>query len=61
MKCQTCKKRKVDIEYAESALDWSHGFKKMICNECYLEILLTKKKNLDKTIKGLKQKLGGKK
>lgn len=39
MKCEKCKKGKAVITYAESILDYSHGFTKEICRKCYIEII----------------------
>lgn len=34
-KCTRCKKNKATITFANSMLDWTHGFAKRICQECY--------------------------
>jgi len=33
--CVRCKKNKATITYANSILDWTHGFAQRICKECY--------------------------
>lgn len=38
-KCQICKTRKVKINYAESMLDYTHGFKTPMCRQCYVQML----------------------
>ena len=39
VKCIECKDRKAIIEFSEGYLDWSHGFIKKICRECYIEMI----------------------
>jgi hypothetical protein len=36
--CARCHKNKGTITYAESILDWNHGFSEFICMECYNKI-----------------------
>jgi len=49
-KCHICKKRKVKINYAESLLDYTHGFKMPMCRQCYVimleEKIITTKENI---------------
>jgi len=33
--CERCKKNKATITFTESVLNWLHGFKEEICQECY--------------------------
>jgi hypothetical protein len=36
--CARCHKNKATITYAESVLNWSHGYSELICQECYDKI-----------------------
>jgi len=51
-KCEICEKREGVLDYSESVIDYTHGFKRNICRECYIEIL---KKQLVKIKSGLKE------
>ena len=33
--CVRCHKNKATMDYANSVLEWSHGFGERICQECY--------------------------
>lgn len=37
IKCEDCKKREGIIEFCESVIDWTHGFKQYICRQCYIK------------------------
>ena len=55
MKCQICKEVEEEMTYAESVMDFTHGFTKKICKSCYKKILLDKKDTINKMLKELKQ------
>jgi len=50
MKCQDCKQREGIIEFAEGMLDFTHGFSKHICRQCYIKIIEEKKKDIDENL-----------
>jgi superfamily II helicase len=37
--CVRCKKNKASMTFAQSALDFAHGFTERICQECYDEMM----------------------
>jgi uncharacterized membrane-anchored protein YjiN (DUF445 family) len=37
--CEICKKNKATINYANSPLDFAHGFVRRICKSCYNKIM----------------------
>lgn len=37
MKCEDCKEREGMVEFCESVLDYTHGFKTKICRQCYIK------------------------
>jgi hypothetical protein len=39
--CVKCKKSKATIVFANSVLDWTHGFSQNICDECYDKLMKT--------------------
>ncbi|KKN17015.1 hypothetical protein LCGC14_0970230 [marine sediment metagenome] len=51
MKCVECKKRKAIIEFSKGYLDWSHGFIKKICRECYIEMIEKELKRIKDNLK----------
>ena len=53
MKCQICEEAEEEMNYAESVMDFTHGFTKKICKGCYKGILLDKRDNINKTLKEL--------
>ncbi len=54
-KCKICKKKKAELTFSESTMDFIHGFKKRICKECYKKILLERKESIEKTLKSLEE------
>jgi hypothetical protein len=49
-KCQVCKKKKATITYAQSFLDYTHGFAERLCKDCY-------RNKLQRTINSCKERL----
>jgi protein-arginine kinase activator protein McsA len=48
--CTRCKKNKATITFANSILDWTHGFAEYICKDCY-------KAQLEKQVKSCRAML----
>jgi len=53
VKCKICNDKEGELDYAESTMDFIHGFKKKICKGCYKKILLDKRKSINKMLKSL--------
>ncbi|KKM97760.1 hypothetical protein LCGC14_1164700 [marine sediment metagenome] len=50
-KCTECGKRKWKIDYAKSLMEWTHGFTKKICRQCYIEIIERELKKIKANLK----------
>jgi hypothetical protein len=56
MKCENCNKKKATITFCKSFLEYSHGFAKRLCEDCYRKILEDTIKSCRKTLKELDTK-----
>lgn len=63
IKCETCKEREAIVEYCDSWLSYSHGYKTWLCRQCYIKkiekIIRTAQDNLKEQKKLLKEELKG--
>ncbi len=54
-KCNICKKRKGTLTFAESVMDFVHGFKQKICKQCYKEILIERRNKINAMLEKLEK------
>ncbi len=57
MKCEICKQRRGILKFAQSMMDFTHGFTQKICRPCYIKILEGTIKNCEKSLKKQKELL----
>ena len=57
MKCEKCKQREGILKFAQSMMDYIHGFTEKICRPCYIEILEGTIKKAEKSLKEQKKLL----
>lgn len=57
IKCEDCKEREGIVEFCESITDYTHGFKKNICRQCYIKRIETKLKDINQNLKEQKKLL----
>ena len=51
MKCEICKKRNANIDYAESTMSYTHGFISHICRKCYINLIKDRIKKYKSNLK----------
>ena len=56
MICNRCKKNTATITFANSILDWTHGYAEQICKDCYRIQLYKTIQSCKKTLKELDKK-----